>query len=197
MRPRLPLIAPTGTPKLATLVWLAGAIAVVSGLVAAGNPVFALAVVAMCALIAVIVEYSRPVMLLHILVGTVFLDGIAAGPISVGRLAVIGTLFVMALRWSRGWRPPPIPPIAWLPAALLIMWAWASGLWVDYFGSWAFAMGQLALALVYFAAFAWTIDKTTEITAVLRTYLVCATIMTIVGVYQFAIGDRATGFQSD
>ena len=58
--------------------------------------------------VAIVVLVRNDLALLHVLVAGVFLDGLAYGPLSVGRAVAAGAVLFMVWRWSSGsWSPPP------------------------------------------------------------------------------------------
>lgn len=170
---------------------LIGALAAVSVPAALGALVLAGAGVAAYLL-------KSPALILHLLVLSVFIESLGVGPLRIGRVLAIGAIVAIAARLVLSpWRPPTIPARAWLPVALLMMWAWASGFWASSMGGWSFAMGQLGLAAAYFAAFALFVDSPVQVRLLLRTFVIGALVATVVGVSQWAAGARAVGYQGD
>lgn len=149
--------------------------------------------------LAIVVFVRDELALLNVLVAGVFLEGLAYGPLSVGRAIAAGAVLFMGLRWLSGsWAPPPARAIAWVPTASLFLWSLASGLWAEQFGPWAFFMGQLGLAGVYFAAFAWLTASLRDIERLLTLYSGLAIAAGVYGISQYVfLGDRATGLQGD
>ena len=73
----------------------------------------------------------------------------------------------------------------------------ASGLCAANFSGWAFAMGQVGLALAFFAAYALLVDHPDQVPGLLRAYVIGAVFAAGFGFFQAATGVRAEGLQGD
>ena len=137
--------------------------------------------------------------LLHLLTASVFVESIGVGSARIGRLLAVAAALAVAWRLSRGgWSSVRgLPARTWLPAVLFASLAWTSGLWADSPRHWAFAMGQLLLALAYFAAFAVLLRGPDQVRALLRTYVFGALAAACLGIYQGFVTERAVGLQGD
>lgn len=155
-----------------------------------------LVVIASCIIGALLVRI--PSAILHMLVVVLFAESLSVGPLSVGRLLAIGAVLALAVRLvMTSWRPGALPTWSWVPVVLFVIWAWASGLWASVPSAWGFAMGQLALAVCFYTAFALLLSSAAQLRPLLVTYAAGATAAAIVGCVQFALGARATGLQGD
>ena len=137
-------------------------------------------------------------LILHVLVVSVFFESVSVGPIRIGRLlALVAILTIGARILLTGWRPPWLPPRAWVPVVLFVGWSWLSGTWARYPGGWHFAIGQLLLAGAYFLAFALFVRTSDQVRLLLRTYALGAGLAAVIGVLQWSTNVRATGLQGD
>ncbi len=136
--------------------------------------------------------------LLYVLVVVPFGESLGVGPMTVGRLAAVLAVAVLLAKFATGRLfVPSFPPLAWLPAAGFVMVVVASGLWAADFSGWVFAMGQVALALAFFAAYALLVDHPAQLTGLLRAYVAGAVFAAGYGFFQAAVGLRAEGLQGD
>lgn len=189
----------TRSTSPAALAALLAVASIAMGAMVAFSPNLTVLLFLVAACVAVVYLVRDDLTLLHILVAGVFLDGLAFGPLSVGRAVAAGAVLFMLFGWLSGrWTPPPTRAQAWAPPMALFVWSLASGLWSEQFGAWAFFMGQLGLAAAYFAAFALLTSSTRDIDKLLVTYSALAIVAGIYGGAQFLLlGNRATGFQGD
>src|SRR4051794_2411508 len=157
----------------------------------------ALVVVATCVIGVLLVR--DPSSILHLLVVVLFAESLSIGPLSLGRLVAFGALFALAIRLVlTSWRPRALPMWSWLPVTLFMGWAWASGLWASVPTAWGFAMGQLGLALCFYAAFALLLRSVAQLRPLLLTYSAVAVVAAVIGCVQIGLGvARATGLQGD
>lgn len=162
------------------------------------NATLVTAVVALITAVVVVIVVRDIEAVLHVLVLSVFVEGVSAGPTSVGRiLAVVALMAVVGRLVFSEWRPARLPPRAWLPTVLFISWAWASGFWAYEFGAWVEGVGQIGLAASFFAAFAFFVRDEAQVQALLRTFVVGALAVAAIGIVQSSSGDRAIGLQGD
>src|SRR3712207_8768369 len=110
----------------------------------------------------------------------------------VGRRTALLASAVLVWKFATGGlRIPSFPPLAWLPTALTVLVVVASGLWASNFSGWAFAMGQVGLALAFFAAYALLVDHPDQVPGLLRAYVLGAVFAAGYGFFQAATGVRA------
>ena len=154
--------------------------------------------VAAVAVVALFVSFRTDRGLLYVLVLVPFGESLGVGPMTVGRMTALLAVAVLLTKFATGrLRIPSFPPLAWLPAALFVLVVVASGLWADIFSGWVFAMGQVGLALAFFAAYALLIDHPDQVPGLLRAYVLGAVFAAGYGFFQAATGVRAEGLQGD
>jgi O-antigen ligase len=188
-------IAPPPASLVTTLPFLAAA---VIGVVVPFEPRLAVLVLVFIAFLAR--RLSTYEALLHVLLASVFVESVTVGPLRVGRVLAIVAVAVIVFRIVvTRWRPPRLRPITWVPAALFVAWAWASGFWARDHADWSFAMFQLALAVCFCAAFALFVESAEQVRRLLRTFVVAATLAGALGFVQAFVSakGRATGLQGD
>jgi O-antigen ligase len=135
---------------------------------------------------------------LHALTASMFLESLGFGPISIGRSLAIIALLVLLWRLAlTGFQPRALTPAIWLPIVGYSAWIVASGFWAADSAGWTFAMGQLGLALSFFAAFAFMIQSVDQVVALLRTFAAGAALAGFLGIAQGLLGQRAAGLQGD
>jgi O-antigen ligase len=185
------------TRRGAAPIVLAGLVAVVVGVgVGVGWGLY-VAVLSAALVIAVASFYSERG-LLYVLALVPFCESLGVGPMSVGRIMAVVAVLVLLTKFLGGRLPArPLPNVSWLPAAAFTLVILSSGLWAASFGAWTFAVGQVALAIVYFAAFAFLVQEPQHIVGILRVYVVGAVASAGLAFYEAAIGLRAEGLQGD
>jgi O-antigen ligase len=179
-------------------VYVLGAVAAVASGVAVGMGYALYLGAAVVALAAVVISTRTRLGFLHLLVLAPFAESLAVGPVTIGRLLAAlagGTLLVMLV--SGRLRVPRFPPLTWLPAAGFLLVVLASGLWASDTSAWQFAMGQVGLAVLFFAAFALLVKTPEQVVSLLRVYVVGAVFAAAIGFAQAATTARAVGLQGD
>ena len=175
-----------------------GAATVVAVVVGAGVGWSVLVLVAAVAVVALVLSFGTDRGLLYVLVLVPFGESLGVGPMTVGRMTALLAVAVLGWKLATGrLRIPSFPPLTWLPAALLVLVVVASGLWASSFSGWAFAMGQVGLALAFFAAYALLVDHPDQLPGLLRAYVLGAVFAAGYGFFQAATGARAEGLQGD
>ena len=174
------------------------AAALVAVVVGAGVGWSFLVLVAAVAVVALALSFGTDRGLLYVLVLVPFGESLGVGPMTVGRMTALLAVAVLGWKFATGrLRIPSFPPLAWLPAALVVLVVVASGLWASSFSGWAFAMGQVGLALAFFAAYALLVDHPDQVPGLLRAYVIGAVFAAGFGFFQAATGVRAEGLQGD
>lgn len=196
LRSRAARLHDASPPLWATLLPPAAAL----GLLPLGGPTWA--GVAALALVAAgaVLWFRRFDLLLHLLVLSYFVESVGVGPIRVGRvLAVLALLLLVGRILLTTWRPRlALSPGVLLPVGLLVIWVWTSGLWATDTRAWAYALGQIALALAYFVTFALVLERREQVYELLQTVVGGAVFAATVGFVQVAAGAaRAEGLQGD
>ena len=136
--------------------------------------------------------------LLHAMVLSVFVEGLAVGPVSSGRvLAAVGALAVVLAVAVRPSMPGFPHPWVAVPAGLMTSWTLVSGIWASDRAAWLEAVFELALALAFFVTFSLLIDSRELLRRLLVTFAVGATVVAPVALVQVATGVRAVGLQGD
>ncbi len=136
--------------------------------------------------------------LLHGMVLSMFVEGLAAGPISSGRvMAVLGAVAITVVvlsRPSQGLFPHPWVAV---PAVLLTTWTIVTGIWATDRGAWLEAVLELALSLIFFVAFSLLVDSRAMAHRLLVGFAVGASLAAPVALAQVTTGARAVGLQGD
>jgi O-antigen ligase len=136
--------------------------------------------------------------LLYVLVLVPFGESLSIGPVTVGRLMTVLIVAVLFIRFFTGRLTiPAFPPLTWLPATGFVLLVVASGLWASDFDGWVFAIGQVVLAVAFFAAFALLIDSPAQVPALLRIFVLGAVAAAGIGFAQALTDERAVGLQGD
>jgi len=150
------------------------------------------------ALVMAMVSFWTDRGILYVLTLVPFGEALSVGPVTVGRLLAVVSVMVLAVKIATGrLRVPALRATTWVPAAALVAVIVASGLVATNFHGWTFAMGQVALAVAFYLAFAFLIDRPEQIAGLLRVYVVGAVAAAAIGVYQVLTTDRAVGLQGD
>jgi O-antigen ligase len=154
--------------------------------------------VAVVVLAAVVVSTRTQLGFLHLLVLAPFGESLAAGPVTIGRLlaALSGAVLLFLLVTGR-LDIPRFRPAAWLPATGFVLFVFASGFWASDSSAWQFAVGQVGLAVLFFAAFALLVRTPAHVAGLLRVYVLGAVFASVVGLLQAASTARAVGLQGD
>src|SRR5690349_23394235 len=96
---------------------------------------------------------------LHLMVLTVFVEGLSIGPVSIGRIVVVYAMLV-ALVTVLHQRSAPAPhPAVLVPVGVLSVWLLLSSAWALDQAAWLEASLELALALGFFFAYVILIDR--------------------------------------
>ena len=173
---------------VAVLLFLVAQISVALALVSAMALVFA-------GLVAV---FARVEYLLHFLIIIPLIEGLAVGPITIGRVASAGALgAVIGLFLLTDWKPVRTPIRLWVPALALLAWAILSGLWARSVGDYLTGIGQLGVAVAVLVVTALTLRNVATFTAIMRTYVVVAALVCIPATLQALAGQRAVGLHEN
>lgn len=136
--------------------------------------------------------------LLHLLVLTVFVEGVVVGPVSAGRVMVVVAVVVVLFTVAADPDTTVVPhPAVGVPAALLFAWVLVSGTWAESEGAWLRSVYELGLALGFFVAYTVLIGSRDVVRRLLRTFLVGALVVAPLGIVQAVQGARAVGLQGD
>lgn len=136
-------------------------------------------------------------LLLHMLVASIFLESVTAGPVSVGRVLAVVTVYAVLLVVVRSrfetWRPTGRVAV---PAVLFATWTGLSLVWADSASGWISSVAQLAVGLSYFVGFVVLPTSRAQLQRLLMTLVATATLSSVLGLFQTAHG-RAVGLQGD
>ena len=136
--------------------------------------------------------------LLHLMVLTLFVEGVGVGPVTSGRvvlvLAVLAVVFTVAAD-----RTTPVVPHPWVgfPAALLFLLVLVSGTWAGSRAAWLENVLELALALGFFVAYSVLLASRAVLRRLLTSFVVGAVLVAPVGLVQALQAERAVGLQGD
>ena len=189
--------APSRVPWDRTAIGVAALTAVVVGLgVGLGFELYVAAAAA--AIVGLGLCFASNRGLLYILAVVPFCESLGVGPVSIGRLMAVVAILVLLVRYFTERLPvTSLPSSTWTPAAAFTLVIVASGLWAANFDDWVFAIGQVGIAIAYFAAFALLVRRPEEVAGLLRVYVLGAVLSAGIGFYQAAIDTRAEGLQGD
>jgi O-antigen ligase len=134
---------------------------------------------------------------LHLMVLTVFVEGVDIGPTSVGRVVVVLAVLVALVEVIHKRALPTPHPAVLVPVGLLTAWTVLSSIWAVSQAAWLEACLQLALALGFFFAYVTLIDSRERMRQLLLTFVLGATAAALVGLSQFSQEVRAVGLQGD
>ncbi len=181
--------APVTTAAATVAALLGVAVGTGNWLVAAGGVV---------ALGAVVVATRSRLGFLYLLVLAPFGESLTVGGVTIGRLLGGLSVVVLLVLLLTGRLRVPRPPVyAWLPAAAFALWIIASGLWSTDHAAWVFAVGQVGLAVLFFASFALLVRSPHHVTSLLRVYVAGAVFAACYGLAQAFTAVRAEGLQGD
>lgn len=139
--------------------------------------------------------------LLHLLIVSVFVESLGVGPLSIGRLlSVAAVIAIIYALYADGWRVNAAIVTRGLPVFALVVSYAVSGFWSHHRDDWLFALGQLALALAYFGAFALlldTDDTQRQLHPLMRTYAFGSIGAAVIAAIQGLVLHRAVGLQGD
>ncbi|HMJ00420.1 MAG TPA: O-antigen ligase family protein [Gaiellaceae bacterium] len=173
---RLPIGEGASGP-LTLWVAIAAGSGIAVGAAASVSPTGAIALAAAIALLIWVIP--RPAIILIVLIGSVFVQVITVGGVTIARIcAPIALLLVVIALLRRKATLLPAAPLGW--AAAYALWAVASGLWTAHLGSTLTQLASLAIALVYMLAFATLLDNRDDMNRVLYTI---AFVAFAVGIY--------------
>ncbi len=171
------------------------ALAVGAG-VGTGRAVYVAVVLAAC--LALWLAFATERGLLYLLVLVPFGESLSVGPLTVGRMAAVLSVVVLTTRLVTGrLLHRAFPAITWVPAAGFAAVVIASGLWAADFVGWVDALGQVALALAFFAAYALLVTSPEQVTGLLSAYVLGAVFAAAIGFSQALLDLRAEGLQGD
>jgi O-antigen ligase len=135
--------------------------------------------------------------LLHLLVASIFLESLTAGPVSVGRVLAVVTVYAVLLvivsNPFESWRPNGRVAV---PAVLFATWTGVSLVWADSASGWVSSIAQLAVGLCYFVGFMVLPTSRAQLQRVLLSMVGAAALSSVLGLVQAPHG-RAVGLQGD
>ncbi len=176
-----------------TLIVLLIGLAAALFLVAQVSLILAL-VLAIAMMLSGVVLFARVEYLLHMLVVIPLIEGLRVGPITIGRVASIGALMtVVALLLFTDWTPVRTPLGLWLPSVALVSWAVLSGLWSTSTSHYVEGVGRLVVGVSVLLVIALTLKSVATFTAMMRTYVIAASLLVIPATLQALAGSRAIG----
>jgi O-antigen ligase len=136
--------------------------------------------------------------LLHLLVVSPFIESLAVGDITVGRvLAAVALLAVLLHLIARPDARALPEPWVGLAVACLTLWLAAGLWWAPTSAGWLTAVTMHGLAVCYFLAYALLIGSRDQLRRLLVTYLCAALASAVLGIVQAQTGARAVGLQGD
>jgi O-antigen ligase len=115
----------------------------------------------------------------------------------VGRVvAAVIPLIIVARILTTPWRPPALQRRAWLPVALLMLWAWAGAFYTNSFaGGWLQGYFTLFLGVIYFVAFALFTESPDQLTRLFMAWVWVGSVASILSdIAHFGFGYRTSGF---
>jgi O-antigen ligase len=160
-----------------------------------------LAVIGITALLIVVIALAlaltHPEALIPIAIYSMWFEGVAYGPLSVGRAvaALIPVIIVLRIV-TTPWRPPALQLRAWVPVALLTIWAWAGAFYSKSFaGGWLLGFFTLFLGVIYFVAFALFTESPDQLCRLFMGWVWVGSFASILSdIAHFGFGYRTSGF---
>jgi O-antigen ligase len=147
--------------------------------------------------IAVVFALTNPEALVPIAIYSMWFEGIAYGPLSVGRLvAALIPLIIVARILTTSWRPPALAIRAWLPVALLMLWAWFGAFYATSFtGGWLLGFFTLFLGVIYYVAFALFTESPDQLCRLFMGWIWVGSVASVLSdIAHFGFGYRTSGF---
>jgi hypothetical protein len=163
-----------------------------------GQSLLAVAVVAGVAATVIAVMFLRndADLIMPLMIYSMWFEGLAFGQLSVGRVVALLVPIVIALRMvTSSWKPPAFEPRAWLPVALLTVWAVISACYaVSALSLWALNFGTYMLGFAYFLGAATFSKGPKQIETLLRRWVLLGTPIALLGLLIFfTLGSRVFG----
>ena len=191
-------VGPAAAQRSNTPLVVSGALAAVLLGAAVGTGYWVYAAAAVAVLGAAVVSTRSRLGFLNLLVLAPFIESLAVGPVTIGRLlAGLSAVVLLVLLATGRLRIPRFPVVTWLPATGFVLLVVASGLWASDASGWLFAIGQAGLAVLFFAAFALLVRTPEQIAVLLRVYVCGSVFAALYGLAQAATTARAEGLQGD
>jgi putative inorganic carbon (hco3(-)) transporter len=132
---------------------------------------------------------ARPGIILIALIGSVFVQVITVGGVTIARIcAPIALLVVAVALLRRRATLQPAAPLGW--AAAYALWAVASGLWTTHLGNTLIQLASLGIGLSYMLAFATLLNSRRDASRVLYTV---ALVAFAVGIYGMISSEGRAG----
>lgn len=151
------------------------------------------------ALVIGIVVAVRPEHILSVLIASVFIEIVAVGGVTIGRLMAPVALLVLLLQAARGKAtfPRHAPPLAWAGGYALL--ALASGLWTTTLDSTGYQLASLAIACIYALCFASLLESAAQLRTMLAVMAGAALLVGLLAIAAFLGGtaERASGGKGD
>ncbi len=141
------------------------------------------------------VMFTQVQLLIRIAVYSIWVEALAFGPISVGRLVSALIVFVVAARiLTSQWRIPAIEPRAWLATAALMIWAAVGGFYSQsFFGGWLVGFLILCLGFAYFVVFLLFVESPQQLAELLTGWVWIGTGLALLSDFaHFVIGNART-----
>lgn len=141
--------------------------------------------------------WKRDFLFIEVVAFLIHFDGLAVGPISMGRILAATIAVMILVKLVAGWRPPAVPFLHWAPVWALTTWAVASGLWSDQVGAFLFNSGVFGLGVAYFCVTAMLLDSHGMVQKFLRAYWLGGLVGAAAGVLALFLGTRSVGMGAD
>ncbi len=147
--------------------------------------------------IGMVVALNSPNALVPVAIYSMWFEGIAFGPLSVGRVvAALIPVIIVSRILTTSWRPPALRLRAWLPVALLMIWAWIGGFYaVSFGGGWMLGYFTLFLGVIYYVVFALFTESPDQLCRLLMGWVWVGGVASILSdIAHFGFGYRTSGF---
>ncbi len=141
--------------------------------------------------------WKRDFLFIEVVAFLIHFDGLAVGPISMGRIVAAIIAVMLVAKLVGGWRPPAVPVWHWAPVWALTTWAVVSGLWSAEVGGFLFNSGVFGLGVAYFCVTALLLENHRMIQQFLRAYWVGGLVGAAAGILALFLGTRSVGMGAD
>lgn len=141
--------------------------------------------------------WRRDFLFIEVVAFLIHFDGLAVGPISMGRIVAAIIALMLVVKLVGGWRPPAVPVWHWAPVWALTTWAVLSGLWSAEVGGFLFNSGVFGLGVAYFCVTALLLENHRMVQQFLRAYWVGGLFGAAAGILALFLGTRSVGMGAD
>jgi len=172
---------------------------VIAAFLAQSWTVIILVGLALATVVGVMMLARNPDLLVPIALGSMWIEALGVGPITVGRIvAFLVPVVLLARVLTTSWRPPQLMPRSWVPLMGLVTWAWCGAFYAEQFGVWFNGFLILMLGVSYWFVFALLLPPSDVLDRYLRLWTYQGSFIGVLSVIAFFVfgggeGKRVTG----